>query len=437
MRGYGSYRVLAALLVALLTSSLVLSGCGQQERPPAPAKKAAPVKIGVIGPMTFTQGKHMWNGAMMAAEEINGAGGIQVGSEKRLVEVVKVDSNEILNVPDASSAMERAITVDKVDFLVGGFRTEAVLGMQDVAMEHKKIFLSVGAAHPQITQRVKDNYSRYKYYFRVNPFNSTHLGRVMFLQLKDIADVVRKELGVEKPRVAVVAENAVWADPVIAAAEKQIPAMGMELAGVWRPSANATDVTAELTAVRAAKAHIIFAGLAGPVGGVFARQWQELEIPAVTAGVNVDAQGGQFWKTTGGKGNYLATVNFIGRVAASPKSIPFYDKFTATYNELPIYTGAAYDAILVLAEAIKKAGTLDPDALASGLEKTDFAGTAGRIVFTSDHDVTWGPGYLTGLGTQWQDGKLVVFWPNGWENMKYEGTQTYTLPPWVVKHWKR
>ena len=63
----------------------------------------------------------------MAAEEINAKGGVQVGKEKMKIELVKSDSNEFLNVTDATNAMERLITSDKVDFIVGGFRTEAVL----------------------------------------------------------------------------------------------------------------------------------------------------------------------------------------------------------------------------------------------------------------------------------------------------------------------
>ena len=40
------------------------------------------IKIGVIGPMNFFQGKDHWNGAIMVVEEINTKGGIQVGKEK-------------------------------------------------------------------------------------------------------------------------------------------------------------------------------------------------------------------------------------------------------------------------------------------------------------------------------------------------------------------
>jgi len=80
-------------------------------------------------------------------------------------ELVKADSNELLSLTDATNAMERLITSDKVDFIVGGFRTEAVLPMQDIAMYNKKIFIGTGAAHPELCLRVAKDYNRYKYFF--------------------------------------------------------------------------------------------------------------------------------------------------------------------------------------------------------------------------------------------------------------------------------
>ena len=70
-----------------------------------PAWGAKTIKIGVIGPMQFMQGKGHWNGALMAAEEINAKGGVQVGDKKMKIELVKADSNEFLNVTDATNAM--------------------------------------------------------------------------------------------------------------------------------------------------------------------------------------------------------------------------------------------------------------------------------------------------------------------------------------------
>jgi len=54
------------------------------------------------------------------------------------------------------------------------------------------------------------------------------------------------ELKIPKIKVAIVAEKAVWADPIVGIAQKNLPKMGMEVVGVWRPSPVATDVTAEV-----------------------------------------------------------------------------------------------------------------------------------------------------------------------------------------------
>ncbi len=398
---------------------------------------ADPIKIGIIGPMKFTQGEGHWNGATMAMEEINKAGGISVGGTKRPIELIKVDSNEFLSIPDATNAMELAISRHKVDFILGGFRTEAVQVMQDMAMDNKKIFIGCGAAHPELCDRVTKDYNRYKYWFRLTPINSKHLVAVDFILLDMAAKAMAKELGIPKIKAAIVAEKAAWADPMVAIAEKKLPEMGMEIVGVWRPSPTATDTSAELSAIQRAGAHIIFITFSSSVGIPFAKQAGELKIPAPLVGINVEAQKDGFWEATGGKGNYGVTVNTYARVKITDKTIPFYDKYKKEFKEAPNYTAGTYDGIYLLKDAIEKVGTLDPDKLVPQLEKADYDSAAGRIVFDKTHDVTWGAKYVTALGTQWQDGKNVCVWPNDWEGVTYEGTVPYKLPDWVVEYYKK
>jgi branched-chain amino acid transport system substrate-binding protein len=202
-----------------------------------PANAADAIKIGVIGPMNFIQGKGHWNGATLAAEEINAAGGLQVGQKKMKIELVKADSNEFISMTDATNAMERLMTQDKVDFVVGGFRTEAVLAMQDIVMDHKKLFIGCGAAHPELCLRVGKNYNRYKYWFRETPFNSLYLVKVCLINLQTVGEILKKDLGIAKEKVAVVGEKAVWADPMVKLVEENAPKMGMEVVGVWRRGA--------------------------------------------------------------------------------------------------------------------------------------------------------------------------------------------------------
>ena len=74
------------------------------------------------------------------------------------------------------------------------------------------------------------------------------------------------------------------------------------------------------------------------------------------------------------------------------------------------------------------------------LEGTDRVVTSGRLVFNEMHDVTWGPGYVTALGVQWQNGQLKGVWPpadGSWYGVQYPGIVDYQLPPWVVEFWNQ
>ncbi|MBI4776449.1 MAG: ABC transporter substrate-binding protein [Deltaproteobacteria bacterium] len=402
-----------------------------------PAWGADTIKIGVLGPMAFTQGEGHWNGATLAADEINAQGGVTVNGAKRQIELIKVDTNEFLSVPDATNAVELAISRFNADFLTGGFRTEAVTVMQDIAMDNKKIFLGCGAAHPELCERVATDYNRYKYWFRVTPINSKFLVKVDFILLGTVAKIMATQLNIPKIKVAIVAEQAAWNEPIVSVAQKKLPEMGMEVVGVWRPSPVATDVGAELSAVQRAGAHIIFTSFSSSVGIPFAKQLGELKIPAAPVGINVEAQKQSFYDATGGKGDYTLTINTYARVKITDATIPFFDSYLKRFGEAPNYTAGTYEALHILKEAIERANSLDSDKVVMELEKTDRPGTAGRLVFTKDHDVTWGPGYVTGLGTQWQDGKNQCVWPMGWEGVTYEGVVPYKLPPWIVEHYKK
>ena len=442
-------------LIILLISCLVIGvvGCGDEEEATpaptaAPTATAAPtptptpapeeIKIGVIGPMEYLMGEHHWYGAQLAAQEINDAGGFVVGGQTYVITPIQVDSNELLDPTGAASAMERAITVEGADFVMGGIRSEAVHAMQEVAMNYETIFLGCGASDVALCTKVTDDYDRYKYWFRVTPINSTYLGAVAFELLGMVAQKVGLELQVP-PKVAILAEKAVWADNIVGAAQAVLPGKGIEIVGVWRPSDTATDLTAELTAIEAAGANIIFTALSGPVGLPYATQWGELQVPAASVGINVEAQSDDFWGESGGEGNYEYTMNIYARGAAiTDKTLPFIDAFIEEMGVVPTYNAGTYDAVYLLKEAIERAGTLDSDAVVAELEQTDGDTTAGRLVFSESHDVTWGPGYVTALGVQWQDGELKAVWPppdGSWNDVVYAGTVEYQLPPWVVDYW--
>jgi branched-chain amino acid transport system substrate-binding protein len=360
------------------------------------------IKIAILGPMAFVQGENHWAGAEMARDEINKAGGISVGGTKRQIEIIKVDTNEIQSVPDATNAIERAITRDKADFLIGGFRSEAVLAMQEVAVDAKKLFLGAGAADAKLCENVTKDYERYKYWFRITPTKSPDLARSVFAVLGAVGSQIRTDLKKETPKVAILSEKAAWTEALVKAAQDNLPKMKMEVVGTWQPSPIATDVTAELSA---------FTIVSGPMGIVLGRQMGELQLPAVAFGINVEAQKDGFWQATASKGNYVSTLDTFSEVEVTPKTIPFVKAFKERYKRAPTYNAATYDAIQILKVAIEQAGSIDANKLVPVIEKMEHVGTAAVATWDKSHDLIWAVGKTSGIAVQWQDGEKVAFWP--------------------------
>jgi branched-chain amino acid transport system substrate-binding protein len=380
--------------------------------------QAQTIKIAILGPMAFVQGENHWAGAEMARDEINKAGGVSVGGKRMQIELIRADTNEMTSVPDATNAVERVITRDKADFLIGGFRSEAVLAMQEVAMDYKKIFLGAGAAHSKLGANVEANYERYKYWFRYTPTKDVDLARTLFAVMGSIGQQIRSELKTDTPKVALLAEKAVWTEGLIAAAQKNLPAMKMEVVGLWQPSATATDVTAELSAIDRAGAQIVFTMLSGPVGISVGRQMGERNMKAVAWGINVEGQKDEFWKAAAGKAQFVSTLDTYAEVEMTPKTIPFVQAFKKRFNKAPTYNAATYDAIMFLKANIEQVGSLDADKLVAAMEKAEHVGTGSIVTFDKRHDLVWAVGKTAGIAVQWQDGQKVPFWPPNVKGMK-------------------
>jgi branched-chain amino acid transport system substrate-binding protein len=89
---------------------------------------------------------------------------------------------------------------------------------------------------------------------------------------------------------------------------------------------------------------------------------------------------------------FVGPSNTITNKTAALQS-SFQQKYGMTASQ---YAMDGYDGVMILANAITKAGTLDSDAVASALTTTDYTGPGGHIVFQSTHNPTVGLGYLAG-----------------------------------------
>ena len=382
---------------------------------PSPAVPAeGPVKLGFFGPLKKPTGVDIMEAAKLAVEEINGAGGV-LG---RKLEAIFLDDEDT---PEkGKTAAERLLFVDKVDVLMGSQRTEVGLAVQPIAAENKKLFIATGTASPALTERVLKEYDKYKYYFRTY-HNSNDLTVAYVAQMRDLL----KATGFSK--IAILAEAATWADPVLNAMKKEFPE---NVVAVERPAPEAKDLSVELSKVRSAGAQVIFTLFSGREAGIaFARQWADRKIPALVTGTNVPAGSELFWQQTEGKAHGIIFYNNRARVALTPKTIAYFDKYVAKYGHIPAtYTNyATYDGVYILAEATRKVGSLDPDKLVKALEETDWVGVGGRYKFRDRHEPISGPGYIPALFVQWQNGKLAPVWPDEYK------TGEMVWPAWVPR----
>jgi branched-chain amino acid transport system substrate-binding protein len=116
----------------------------------------------------------------------------------------------------------------------------------------------------------------------------------------------------------------------------------------------------------------------------------------------------------------------------------------------PTYTSDTYSGIVyALAPIIEEAGTLDSEKLVPVLENRVFKTASNTIKYTKNaegrplHDVTWGPGFVTGIAIQWQDGEMKGVWPNKWKltpeapEVTYKGMVPIKLPPWMIEKYKK
>ncbi len=389
-----------------------------------------PIKIGIIGPMDMRTGNHMFITAQMAAEKINAAGGIKVGNTKRLIELTKISSNEFKKVSDAVAAAERAITSDKVDFLIGGIVPEAVSAIQDIAADNKTIYISLSySISKQYIDRMNRNPERYKYCFAVSSLESTDIGKV-HLGIVDAVNQAIKKTGILKPKVAQMVEKTMTGDAILAMTTNYFPKMGMEIVGKWRPSPAASDLRAETAALKSSKANLIYTVFSGAGGIVFGSQMAELKIPAIVAGSPASS-------LFPGKGiDYSVTMMSVNTIPVriTDKNIQFYNEFLKRSGG-ELCTMSAHDTILNLAQNIEATGSLEANALIKSMETNVYHGIGGPVKYDQkDHRARLLDNYRPVYGVQQlPNGKVAVVWPAD-AAIKVQPVQ---IPQWMIDEWKK
>jgi branched-chain amino acid transport system substrate-binding protein len=383
---------------------------------------APPIKIGVVSEWDFVGGQGIKRGAERAIEEINSTGGL-LG---RKVEGVFYDDK--CDPGEAKNATERLLYSDKVDVICGFWRSDLAIVCQPVVMEAKKILLLGGAASPMLTvDRIKKDYNTYKYTFT----GASHA----FQNVIGIAQGINSSLKLGLGKIAVMVEQAAWAGPVY---DYLLKKYSEKIVYSTRFSTAATDFSVEFAQVKAKDADILCLVSTGRGGTAAVKQWYDMRVPAVFVGHPEHALDPNFWKITEGKcqGVVAQSVGGIMGLPITAKSIPFYNNYYKAYGEYPIghTLGQAYDIVMVWAQSVKHAGTIESDAVVRAMEKKDlnYVGVSGVLERFDETHVPTGGGWKKGepwswVCFQWQNGKREIFWP---EAVK---TKDMIIPDWVQK----
>lgn len=371
----------------------------------SPAQAAPPIKIGVIGEASSVAGASIPKGAEIAADEINAKGGV-LG---RKIELVTYDDHN--SATDAVRAFQRLAHEDKVVFVIGSYISEVALALEPWSARLHMPFITPGAASDKISHTIYKDYDHYKYVFH-GYMPSTFLADSVCDGAKDL---LVKDHGVKT--AVVMSEDAAWTIPLDAEYLKCLPKVGIKVLDHIRLSPDTTDFTPIFNKIEGEHPDVIITGISH-VGVQPTVQWAAQHVPIPMFGISSQATTSTFWKDTNGATNGVVFQSTSAPgVATTPKTNPFTDAYVKKFGAVPSYVGyTSYDDVYLIANAIERAKSTDPDKLVTAMEHTDYVGTIGRYVFNGKddpftHTFKVGPGYVTGLMMQWQNGKQVPVWP--------------------------
>jgi len=311
---------------------------------------AQDIVIGEFASLTGSEatfGINSSNGVELAKQEINNAGGVLGRKIKTVIE----DDQSKPGQP--SSAVKKLIASDKAIAIVGEIASSRSLEAAPICQEAKIPMVSPGSTNPRVTE-VGD------YIFRVcfiDPFQGTVMAT--------FADV-RNDYSVGLTKYF----------------KEYFTSHGGQVAVERSFSGGGTDkdFRAQLTSIKAAQPDAIFVPGYYTEAGLIAKQARSL-------GIKVPLMGGDGWDSPklseiGGSamdGCFFST--HFSPQDTNPKVQDFVKKYREKFNAMP--DGMAplgYDAMMILADCIKTAGTTDAAKVREALTNVkDYEGVTGKI----------------------------------------------------------
>ncbi len=326
------------------------------------------VRIGVFMSTTGSTanfGISSVNGIKMATDEVNKAGGINGKQIELLIEDDRSDASE------AATIVTKFVTQDQVHAVLGEVASSRSIAAAPIAQNAKIPMLTPSSTNPEVTK--KGDYI----------FRSCFIDPV---QGAAIAQFAAKTLGAKRAAIMVDRKNdySTGLEKVI---NETFTRLGGQIVATQSYQEGDQDFNAQLTSLRGANPEVIFIpGYYNDVG-LIAKQARD-------KGIRVPLVGGDGWDSAqlyaiGGSaldGSFF--TNHYSPYDTDPKVQTFVNNYKALYNAVPDALAAtAYDAAMIMFDAIKRATSLEGKDIRDALAATkDFPGVTGNVTFNENRD---------------------------------------------------
>lgn len=328
------------------------------------------IKIGEFASITGKEaslGQSSHNGTLLAVEHINAAGGV-LGMK---LELITEDTQS--KAGESGTAVRKLISRDKVVALLGEVASSRSLEAAPIAQRSRIPMISPASTNPQVTEAGN-------YIFRtcfIDPFQ----GPVMAKFAKDTLKAKRIAL--------MVSNSSAYSVGLAKFFKEAFLAGGGEIVAELKYSEGDKDFKAQLTNIRAANVDAIFNPGYYNEGALIVKQARDLGITLPIFGA--DSWEAQALIDLGGKaieGAFLCS--HYSPQDPSPRVQDFVKAYKAKYNATPDSNASlGYDSVLVLADAIKRAGSPDPAKIRDALAATkDFPAVTGNITIDAQRNAS-------------------------------------------------
>ncbi|BCJ96272.1 amino acid-binding protein [Anaerocolumna cellulosilytica] len=333
--------------------------------------------IGGLGPLTgeaASYGISVKQGAEIAVEEINKAGGVKVGDETLQLELKFADDEASGEV--AMSAYN-SLMDSGIQALLGTVTSGAGLAIADKTNEDGILQITPSGSAADLTQ-----YS-----------NAFRLCFTDPLQGETMAEYAVKTLGYKK--IAVIYNNAdEYSTGVKEAFTAKVKELGGEVVAEEAFVTNAVDFTTQLTTIKGTDAEIIFVPAYYQDAAYITTQAAEL-------GITLPFIGSDGWD--GVLANIVDPAALEGAVFLSPflatDENPAVQSFVTTYNEKykatpDQFAADGYDTVYVIKAALEKAGSTKSEDLIKAMTEIEVKGLTGDVTFTEDGEPNKGAKFV-------------------------------------------